>query len=227
MTVLRDLFLPVKRILDMSVLKQLASFAVMSVWALSLVSCADSEIDEAPYDAILSQYVGHYYINSFEWLGGDNLPDAVDVDGDGIASSDLIAESAFLEPSFRLSGAKFWAEYGLRRGRMCISFPVLDYVWDGVLWSDPESRSSLHQPVIEIRMELDTDLIANWGWFDAFDGKDYVAEFVRKNCRNGGIVDASPDGFVFEVSKYLVIDRISGEYLVGPVRATFSRVNTL
>lgn len=227
MTVLRDLFSPAKRMLDMSVFKHLVSFVVISVLALSFVSCADSEIDEAPYDAILSQYTGHYYINSFEWLGGDNLPDVVDVDGDGIASSDLIAESAFLEPAFRLSGAKFWPEYGLRRGRMCINFPVLDYVWGGVLRDDPENESSLNQPVIEIRMELDTDLIANWGWFDAFKGKDYVSELVRKNCRNGSIVEASPDGFVFELREYLVIDRISGEYLVGPVRATFSRINSL
>lgn len=227
MTVLRDLFSPVKRMLDMSVFKHLVSFAVISVWTLCFVSCADSEIDEAPYDAILSQYTGHYYINSFEWLGGDNLPDVVDVDGDGIASSDLIAESAFLEPAFRLSGAQFWPEYGLRRGKMHISFPVLDYVWGGVLRDDPEHESSLNQPVIKIRMELDTDLIVNWGWFDTFGGKDYVSDLVRKNCRNGSIVDASPDGFVFEVSKYLVIDRISGDYLVGPVRATFSRVNKL
>lgn len=226
MTVLRDLFLHVRKILDMSVFKSVVSFAVMSVLALCLVSCADSEIDEAPYDAVLSQYAGHYYINSFEWLGGDNLPDVVDVDGDGIASSDLIAESAFLEPAFRLSGAKFWPEYGLRRGRMCINFPVLNYVWGGVLRDDPEYDSSLYQPVIEIRMDIDTDLVVSWGYFDAFKQKHYVSDLVEKNCRDGSIVEASPDGFVFEVREYLVIDRISGEYLVGPVRATFSRINS-
>ena len=178
-----------------------------------LNSCEKEASDK--YDILLQKYDGDYTITGMEWMSNSGEVVAVDINGDGVASNDLLSE--FEKIGVKLSDSHLIPNYGKRRGKLRAKVPIIDYYQ-----RDDHRVFTVNSPDCFLNfMVASPDSLA----FEPFDRLDWPDD-ERIGLRTFGgvtVVNAYPSHIDLNIERYLVYDYLSSEWVVGIVSVILSR----